>query len=427
MPPICPKGRQRSVSRCRFRFPATALKTLRSFIPTFAWLGIALSLQGASGPVSWERRLLTDKYYCDGINYGDFNRDGAMDIVAGPFWYQGPQFEIAHEIYTPKEFPKPPSPTDSLYSFVHDFNADGWPDVLVLGRVHLHQAFWYENPQDKPGHWKKHFAHERVQGESPAFDDLDGDGRPEITCIWQKQWGLVKPDWNVPARPWTFHPIIRQGDWHHFYHGTGVGDVNGDGRPDLLLNDGWWERPAVDSGQTDWIAHRFKFADKGGAQMFAYDVDGDDDQDIISSLDAHGWGLAWFEHVKDGGSIDFREHIIMGDRSEEPEYGVAFSQPHALDLADIDGDGLKDIVVGKRMWAHGPEGDVEPEAAPVLYWFQLIRLPDKIVRYVPHRVDDQSGVGCQVVAADVTGDGRMDILTVSKLGAFVFINRQSNP
>ncbi len=203
-----------------------------------------------------------------------------------------------------------------------------------------------------------------------------------------------------------------------------MGDVNGDGRPDLLLNDGWWEQPAADSGRRDWIPHRFKFAGKGGARMFAYDVNGDGLNDIITSLDAHRWGLAWFEQVRDGGNITFREHKIMGDRSEEAKYGVAFSQPHALALADIDGDGLKDIIVGKRMWAHGPKGDIEPDAAPVLYWFQLTRGPGGEVRYVPHLIDDHSGVGCQVVAADVTGDGRRDILTASKLGVFVFNNRE---
>jgi len=386
----------------------------------------ALALAGPTGSVRFEKHVLTDKYYCDGINCGDFNRDGKLDIVAGPFWYEGPDFRTKHEIYLPKEFPKPPSPTDSLFSFVYDFNRDGWPDVLVVGRVHLHEAFWYENPQGQPNHWKKHFVLERVQAESPAFTDIDQDGRPEIVCIFQKQWGLVKPDWNAPARPWTFEPIIRAGDWTHFYHGTGVGDVNGDGRPDLLINDGWWERPPNGSGQNDWIAHPFKFADKGGAQMFAYDVDGDGDNDIITSLDAHGWGLAWFEQAQTGNQITFREHRIMGDRSEEAKFGVAFSQPHALDLADIDGDGLKDIVAGKRMWAHGPKGDIEPEAAPVLYWFQLTRGPGGQVRYLPHLVDDQSGVGTQVIAADVNSDGRPDILTVSKLGAFVFINRQTN-
>jgi hypothetical protein len=113
----------------------------------------------------------------------------------------------------------------------------------------------------------------------------------------------------------------------------------------------------------------------------------------------------------------------MGDRSEESKYGVAFTQPHALALADLDGDGLKDIVVGKRLWAHGPNGDIEPNEAPVLYWFRLTRDGNRGATFVPHRIDDKSGVGVQLTVADVNGDGRMDILTVSKLGAFLFINR----
>jgi len=380
-----------------------------------------------ASPVQFERRVLTDRYFCDGINAGDFNQDGHVDIVAGPFWYEGPAFVRRHEFYPAQEFPTPPSPTDSLYSFVHDFNGDQWPDILVLGRVHLHQALWYENPQGAAGHWKKHFVHERVQGESPAFGDVDGDGRPELVGIYQGQWGLVQPEPADPTRPWRFRAVMRRSGWHHFYHGTGLGDVNGDGRVDLILNDGWWEQPAAagaNAGTGEWIEHPHLFSvDRGGAQMFAYDVDGDGDRDILTSLNAHGWGLAWFEQVRDAGVLTFREHKFMGDRSQVARYGVAFSQPHALALADLDGDGLEDLLVGKRLWAHGPKGDVEPDAAPVLYWFQLRREPGGRVRYVPHLIDDRSGVGCQVVATDVDADGHPDVLTVSKLGAFVFLNQ----
>jgi len=102
---------------------------------------------------------------------------------------------------------------------------------------------------------------------------------------------------------------------------------------------------------------------------------------------------------------------------------VAFTQPHALDLGDINGDGLKDLVVGKRVWAHGPTGDVEPDAAPVLYWFELTR-EGRTAHFTPHLIDDRSGVGVQVTIADVNGDGANDILSASKLGSFVFLNRR---
>jgi len=384
---------------------------------TCAMVGIA-----AGAMPTFQKQILADKYFCDGINSGDFNRDGKPDIVAGPFWYQGPEFTAKHEFYPAKEFPTRPSPSDSMFSYVWDFNGDGWPDILVLGRVHLHQAFWYENPKGAVGPWKKHFVFERVKGESPPFLDVDGDGQPELVAHWEDQWGLIQPDRSAPEKPWCFKPITAKGKWEQFHHGTGVGDVNGDGRLDLILNDGWWEQPS--EGASLWTAHPFIFSkDRGGAQMFAYDVNGDGLADIITALNAHGWGLAWFEQVKADGGITFKEHKLMGDRSEEAKFGVCFSQPHALTMADLDGDGLQDIIVGKRMWAHPPPKDIEPDAPPVLYWFQLKRDGKGGATFVPHFIDDKSGVGVQVTAADVNGDGRQDILTVSKLGTFLFINK----
>jgi len=383
--------------------------------------------------IAFEKQVLSDKYYCDGISAGDFNCDGKPDVVAGPFWYAGPDFTERHEFYPAVPLLPEKSPSNSMFSYVWDFNGDGWDDILVLGRVHLHEAYWYENPAgagNQATPWTKHFVFERIRGESPPFVDIDGDGRPELICHWENRWGLLRPDWKEPARPWRFEPITQGGDFDQFYHGTGVGDVNGDGRLDLILNDGWWEQPAAqlaEAGARDaisaWTAHSFRFAKRGGAQMFADDVDGDGDSDIITALDAHGWGLAWFEQVRENGEITFREHKIMGDRTEEAKYGAAFSQPHALALADLDGDGHKDIVVGKRRWAHGPKGDVEPNAAPVVYWFRLVNEPSNAPRFEPHMIDDKSGVGVQLTVADMNGDGKNDILTVSKLGTFVFLQQ----
>jgi hypothetical protein len=331
------------------------------------------------------------------------------------------------------------SPSNSMYTFPYDFNGDGWVDILVLGRVLHHEASWYENPGaaavgEPDGRWKRHFVATRVFGESPAFVDVDGDGRPELVAISGaapndklKQLGWYAPDWAAPTKPWRFVAVSEPADFHHYYHGQGVGDINGDGRLDLVMNEGWWEQPPKGTpAGTPWKKHPFVFSrDRGGAQILVYDVNGDGRNDVITAINAHGWGLSWFEQVRDvRGVINFIEHRIMGTRDEERTFGVAFSQPHALTLADVDGDGLLDIVTGKRRWAHGPKGDVEPMGTPVNYWFRLHRERDRRAFFTPHLIDDGSGLGVQVTAIDVNGDGAPDVLTASKLGTFVFLTQR---
>ncbi len=392
-------------------------------LPLLLWFLLPGRWSPATPPVAFEKIILTDQYYCDGIGSGDFNRDGRRDIVAGPFWYAGPDFETEIPFHPPVAHDPAASPSDSLFSFVHDFSGDGWDDILVLGRVHKHEAFWYENPRKEcREHWEKHFVFHRVQGENPPFGDLTGDGRPELIALHENRWGYLAPDWENPRREWTFHPVTEPGEYHQFYHGEGIGDLSGDGLPDLVLNELWCENPG--SADAPWTAHRITFSqERGGCQMPVLDIDLDGDNDVVSAIDSHGWGLAWYEARKRDGRLAFTEHKIMGTREEIDRYGVAFTQPHALAMGDIDGDGLEDLVVGKRRWAHGPDGDIEPNAAPVLYWFRRTIAPDGQVRFTPHRIDDASGVGVQLVVDDVNGDGRNDVLTASKLGSFVFLNR----
>jgi hypothetical protein len=310
--------------------------------------------------------------------------------------------------------------SDNFLTFAFDFNGDGWTDILVIGWPGK-EAFWYENPKGGDGPWKQHLAWDVVDNESPVFADLFGNGKPVLVCCSGGYVGYAQPDWQHPEAKWTWHPISPKGPYQRYTHGIGVGDVNGDGKPDILEATGWWEQPSSLESDPVWKKHEFQFGN-GGAQMYAYDVNGDGKADIITSLEAHKHGLAWFEQTNEGGVEGWTKHIIMGDKPEDNPQGVMFTQPHAIWLQDMNGDGLKDIVTGKRFWAHGPTGDIDPNAPPVLYWFELKRNAGK-VEWIAHLIDDKSGVGTQVMAGDLNGDGKPDVIVGNKRGAFIFLRK----
>ncbi len=370
---------------------------------------------------TFKKITLTEKFYSEGAFYGDFNKDGKIDVVAGPYWYEGPAFDKKHEIYPPKDFDAAKTYSDAFLVYAGDINGDGWDDVITIGWPGK-ETRWFENPKGAEGHWKAHEIHPVTDNESPRWGDLDGDGKNNLIFHTGGYLGWVTPTADV-TKHWQFSKASKKGSWQRYTHGFGFGDVNGDGRNDLLEAKGWWEQPEkhVEEG---WKFHPVNFG-QGGAQMYAYDVDGDGDSDIITSLQAHGYGVAWFENTgkNDKGEISFKEHRFVGAKPEENKYGVKFSQPHAIDLIDMDGDGVKDIVTGKRWWAHGPSGDPEPMADPVLYWFKTVRSGKAgEVDFVPHLIDNASGVGTQITAGDITGDGLPDVIVGNKRGAFVFIH-----
>ncbi len=423
---------------------------------TFTYLYLTVGAQAVSAQATdlvireFEKQELTPIYWSEGANFGDFNQDGHQDVVSGPNIFLGPDFNHRYEFY-PAVAPTRRHPNDSSYysldnffSFVFDFNADGWPDVLTVGLPNT-EAYWYQNPgnsfsgpaPDRPDHWERHFVIDRVKNEAPGFGDITGDGVPELLMAYGTHYGYVSPNPVAPTLPWIFHPVSTSEEViHHYTHGMGYGDVDGDGRNDLLTGDGWMQQPSSLQNDRDWAFHPFPFVNRGGpnpfdglrggGQMFAYDVNGDGLNDVITSLDAHGWGLSWFEQSRTGEKITFQEHIILSkeETNTDNPYGVQFSQLHAVELADIDGDGLKDIVTGKTYRAHD-FGDPGSRQAPVIYYFRLMR-QDGQVEFVPHQIDDQAGIGRQLVSGDLNGDGLIDLVIGNKNGAFVFTQKVRN-
>ena len=351
----------------------------------------------------FRKLTLTTDYVAEGIAIGDIDGDGRSDVIAGPRWYGGPGFDEAHEIYPPVAF-DPFDYTDNFLAFTRDLDGDGALDVLVVGFPGT-TATVFTNPRaDAP--WSRQVVFDGVDGESPDFTDVDGDGAPELVLAHAGRLGWAEP--GVPGTTWTFVPATPDRGLGPFSHGLGVGDVDGDGALDLVLPDAIFHAPA-------WTAEAASFG-IGGAQIAVRDVDGDGDGDVITTLDAHGYGVAWFEATADG----YVEHAIA---PASPDAAPAIHEPHALVIADIDGDGLDDVVTGERFWGHvPPDPDFSDPAA--LYWFQHVRDAGGD-RFVPHLIDDASGVGTQIAIGDVDGDGRLDIAVANKKGAFVFVQSPS--
>ncbi len=370
---------------------------------------------------TFERIRLTDTYYSEGANAGDINGDGHLDAVYGPHWYAGPDFKVATEIYPPRPQNRD-AYADNFFSWVFDFNGDGAPDVLTVGFPGK-PAHVYENPRGAAGHWPKHQVADSVSNESPQFVNLVGDDTPELVCTNKERFGFFTFDRSQPFEPWTFHAISDRKAPFPFGHGLGVGDLSGDGRMDIITAAGWFEQPETDATTAPWTFHEQKFTNAyGGAEMYAYDVDGDGDNDVITSLAAHDYGLAWYEQIQVDGKRDFKLRTIVGKTADENPYGILFTEPHSVALVDIDGDGLKDIVTGKTYWSHHRKSPLW-DAGAVVYWFKLERTPQG-VNWIPYLADPDAGIGRQISAIDVNGDQSPDLVLGGMQGAHVLLQRR---
>ena len=371
---------------------------------------------------------IEDFYYGWSMAAGDFNHDGVLDVTVGNRYYLGPKFEESHEFYLGQPYNPAKEYAPAMVNYAADYTGDGWDDILV---VESRPPVLYVNPRGENRRWTRHAISPPVISESIAFKDIDGDGtaNPIFAGGGVVQW--IAPDKANPTAPWKVYAVSTPGPPGMSIHGVGAGDVNGDGKLDIIVPHGWFEQPADSPTHVPWKFHQAAFGRAGnaGGDFEVYDVNGDGTPDIVTSLAAHGFGLAWYEQKKGANGADstWTEHMIMGDFSAKNPGNVTFSELHALTVADIDGDGIKDIITGKRHWAHEESyTDPDPMASGVVYWFRTIRDPKAPggARFEPELVHNRSGVGSMVQTADLNKDGAPDIMVGTNTGGWIFWNQR---
>ena len=372
-----------------------------------------------AGPAAPALRIRVQQLHVDnneGCAVADFNRDGKPDISAGEFWYEGPDFKAKRQLRKLEPFGK--VYMTNCGEHAHDVNGDGFPDI-VTGAFMDSKVYWYENPGAaglKSGAlWKQHVLVETklVQNEWTALRDMDGDGVPEYVVNSYGHANAVmayrfaKGAGGEPVlKPWMIQP----GAPFVNGHGIGFGDVNGDGREDLLYGGGWYERPASGALERPWRRHADWTWPHASTPMIVVDLTGDGRNDIIWGH-GHNYGLYWEEQRdpnKDG-STNWR-HYVIDDK---------ISQNHALVWEDLDNDGKPDLITGRRVRAHsgGDPGDNEPGCVAMYKW----NATDK--RFTRHMLADGGpGTGLQIRLADLDGNGWKDIICAGKSGTHILWN-----
>lgn len=378
--------------------------------------------------ITWKKTVLDSAFRSEGAAIGDVNKDGKMDVLVGDYWYEAPDWK-RHEIRKPGNYGDGlRSYSDCMLCWADDINGDGWVDQIVIGFPGK-PAYWYENPKNVEGHWKRHEIWHSACNETPQYMDLFGTGKRVLVMGWQPK-GKESADnqgqmsWFQPGKDptqlWEMHPISVPSEpgkeipgTRRFSHGLGVTDVNGDKRLDVVCTAGWWEQPEKLTDEP-WTFHPAALGE-ACADMFAYDLDGDGKNDIISSS-AHKYGIWSFQQRTGSPHPTFLKQELFKD---------LVSETHAMHCVDVNGDGLKDLITGKRWWSHG-RSEPGSDKAAMVYWLEAKKNADGLITFTPHAIDDDSGIGTQFTVADFNGDGLLDIIVANKKGVFVTVQQREN-
>lgn len=364
----------------------------------------------------------------EGCVIADFDGDGKLDVAAGRNWYRNGDW-----------LPRPIRNIDDVGGYVHsngdfayDVNGDGLIDI-VAGGFFQTEVHWYENPGPEKllqgFQWNKHLLVDTglSQNEASFLVDITGNGKPEwLSNSWNRGnplviWSLSEVEQAIEVRqgnqvtqqtikvPTLQRTLVHEGGERGQGHGFGFGDVNNNGRMDIITGTGWHACPEGDPLTEPWKYHP-DWDRALSAPVLVRDINGDGLNDIIWG-NPHDYGLmVWFgEGPGSDGKLKFREEIV--DRS--------FSQLHCIHFADLNGDGREELITGKRVRAHNGR-DPGADEPPLICYFTI----DEQGKFTRYPIETGSvGIGLQIRTADISGNGALDIVVAGKEGTQILFNQ----
>jgi hypothetical protein len=369
---------------------------MKKSILFFAALALASLLYGLTRPadIPFQKRQI-DLGASETAALADINGDGKLDIVSGENWYESPGWKRHHF----RQIPYMNGYVDNFSDLPLDVDGDGRPDIVSCSWFQR-SLRWWKNPGSRGGEveWTAQPIQEGFPIEFAFLVDLDNDGKARE----------VLPQFGDTHAPLSWYEVQKGKFVRHivssssYGHGIGAGDVNRDGRNDIITPKGWFEAPANPrTGQWAWHAE-YDLGTSAGF-IYAYDINGDGRNDLITTS-AHDYGFFWLEQAADH---RWTKHMI----------DETWSQGHAMTMIDLDGDGRPDFLTGKRYMAH----DTDPGAREPLgvYWYQFLKGDDGKVVWVKHVIDysTRTGGGMQIPVA-----AHLGFVTAGKSGLFLFEN-----
>lgn len=336
----------------------------------------------------------------------DVDHDGDIDIVGGGFWYEAPNW-TQHKIRDVQHFERDGMP-DGFAAQPYDVNQDGWMDFFEVN-WRSSTIKWIEHPGPALGEWTAHTVVEPGNMESGRLYDIDGDGQIDLLpngARWAAWWQFVPR--TLPDGSKTTEFIRRELPAGLAGHGIAFGDINGDGRGDVIGGKGWAEAP-VDRINGTWTFHPEFEIGAVSVPFLVRDVDDDGDADLVYSI-GHGYGLFWLEQGAANGERTWTRHDI----------DTTWSVAHYLLWEDLDGNGRPELIAGKRFMAHGDRdpGADDPQG---IYRYEFNPQTKAWDKYVISN-DPRVGFGLDGKAIDMDGDGDLDLVVPGRSGLYLLEN-----